>query len=107
MNKNLPIPGELKQMDQKALDHVVSLHKRFMKGQRGGIRAILKFVDVPKASERVACTMDEETGEKRYQSPRLEELIPQVRLLSVSVGFSKSTVVLVVSPESTKGKEGI
>ena len=46
MSSQNPSPENLKRMTQEELDHVVKLHTKFIKSQRGGMRAILKFVDI-------------------------------------------------------------
>lgn len=52
MNKHTPSTGNLLVLKQSDLDQVVELHKKFAMGQRGGKRAILKFVDISDLSLR-------------------------------------------------------
>ena len=45
-SKAIPEPESLERIDQAALDHVIHKHIVFLKGQRGGARAVLKYRDL-------------------------------------------------------------
>ena len=54
MSSKIPGPDNLVRFSQRELDEVLVLHKRFVNGQKGGVRAALKFLNLSNLNFRGA-----------------------------------------------------